>query len=213
MHSPNYLMSHGPDPKRYVLFLFALLLISLIPAFARISDENSSSTQARGLVKFTDVGGKSYSLQASPERMALVLIFVTTDCPIANSYQPLLARLHKEFQNRGFEFLLIHEGPDQTPEKLKEHAKDYAVLFPVVMDADHAIARQVGATKTPEVFVIGRDGALVYQGRIDDLHQGFGKKRAAATRDDLRLALRELDAGTSISIPKTEAVGCSIPLK
>ena len=97
MHSPNYLMSHGPDPKRYVLFLFALLLISLIPAFARISDENSSSTQARGLVKFTDVGGKSYSLQASPERMALVLIFVTTDCPIANSYQPMLARLHKEF--------------------------------------------------------------------------------------------------------------------
>ncbi len=210
-HSVNYLMSHGRNPKRYVLF--ALLMISLIPAFARTADEKSSSVQDRGLVKFTDVGGKSYSLRASPEHKALVLIFVTTDCPIANSYQPLLARLHKEFQNRGFEFLLIHEGPDQTLEKLKEHAKDYAVPFSVVMDADHAIARQVGATKTPEVFVIGRDGTLVYQGRIDDLHQGFGKKRAAATREDLRIALRELDAGEDIRVPKTEAVGCSIPPK
>jgi len=209
--SANYLTSHGRNHSRYVLV--ALLLISLIPALARTADEKSSSAQARGLVKFTDVGGKSYSLQASPEHKALVLTFVTTDCPIANSYQPLLARLHKEFQNRGFEFLLIHEGPDQTPEKLKEHSKDYAVPFSVVMDADHAIARQVRAIKTPEVFVIGRDGAIVYQGRIDDLHQGFGKKRAAATREDLRIALRELDAGEDIRVPKTEAVGCSIPLK
>ncbi len=207
----NYLTSQSRSPKRCVLF--ALLLISVNPALARTADEKSSSAQAQGNLKFSDLEGKSYAIKSSANHKALVLIFVTTDCPIANSYQPLLARLHKEFQNRGFEFLLIHEGPDQTPEKLREHAKDYAVPFSIVMDADHAIARQVGATKTPEVFVFAKDGAILYQGRVDDLHQGFGKKRAAVTREDLRIALRELDAGEDIRVPKTEAVGCSIPLK
>ena len=46
------------------------------------------------------------------------------------------------------------------------------------MDAEHTIARKVGATKTPEVFVVGRDGAILYQGRIDNLYQGFGKALA-----------------------------------
>ena len=63
------------------------------------------------------------------------------------------------------------------------------------------------------MFVFGNDGAILYQGRIDDLHQGFGKKRAAVSREDLRIALRELDSGEIICVPKTEAVGCSIQLK
>jgi len=144
---------------------------------------------------------------------ALVLIFVTADCLIANSYQPLLARLHKEFQSKGFEFVLIHEGPNQSPNKLKEHSKEYSVPFSIVMDAEHTIARKVGATKTPEVFVVGRDGPVLYQGRIDNLYQGFGKKRTTVTREDLRIALSQLDSGKSISIPKTDAVGCSIQLR
>ena len=69
----------------------------------------------------------------------------------------------------------------------------------------------MGATKSPEVVVVGRDGKVEYQGRIDDLHQGFGKKRATVTREDLRIALNELDSGNRVSIPKTDAVGCSIP--
>lgn len=81
------------------------------------------------------------------------------------------------------------------------------------MDAEHSIARRAGATKTPEVFVFDGDGAILYQGRIDNLHQGFGKKRAAVSREDLRIALREMDSGASISVPRTETVGCSIQLK
>ena len=34
-----------------------------------------------------------------------------------------------------------------------------------------------------------------------------------AIADNLRIALRELDAGEDIRVPKTVAVGCSIPLK
>ena len=160
--------------------------------------------------EFTDVDGEKHSLDCRVDQRALVLVFVTTDCPIANSYQPLLTKLQQEYRSKGFQFVLVHEGLDQTPEKLRTHAKEYGVTCPIVMDEDHAIARRLVATKTPEVVVVGRDRRVVYQGRIDDLHQGFGKKRAAVTREDLRIALNELATGKSISVPKTEAVGCSI---
>ena len=153
-----------------------------------------------------------HSIKSSQDRRALVLVFVTTDCPIANSYQPLLSKLHQEYQGKGFQFVLVHEGPEQTPEKLRLHGKEYGVAFPIVMDADHSVARKLNATKTPEVVIVGREGSIVHQGRIDDLHQGFGKKRAVVTREDLRIALNELDSDESVSVPKTEAVGCSIPL-
>ena len=215
----------------YTFLFISLLLATFVTTNAKCSDNTAKPSLVSEKLGFSDVEGKSYTFEArqeprtpdeiasnskrkaSAERKALVLIFVTTDCPIANSYQPLLARLHKEFQSKGFEFVLIHEGPNQSPNKLKEHAKEYSVPFSIVMDAEHAIARKVGATITPEVFVVGPDGAILYQGRIDNLYQGFGKKRATVTREDLRIALSELDSGKSVSITKTDAVGCLIQLK
>jgi peroxiredoxin len=181
--------------------LLSLLLIMALTASGLCREELS----------FSDVDGKQFSLKAPADHRALVLIFVTTDCPIANSYQPKLAKLYTEFWKQGFEFLLIHEGPSQSPEKLKKHSQEYSVPFSVVMDPDHSIARRVGARMTPEAFVLSRDGVILYQGRIDDLHPRFGKKRSSVSREDLRLALLEVVSGNSVSVPKTDAVGCSIP--
>ena len=208
--------SSNPHPKlSHFGILLCLLLVTANPTNSHSADDKPTlpSSLFGDTPYFSDLDGKSYTLKAAIKQRALVLIFVTTDCPIANGYQPLLARLHKEFQNKGFEFALIHEGPNQTPEKLREHSAEYSVPFSVVMDAEHSIARRAGATKTPEVFVFDGDGAILYQGRIDNLHQGFGKKRAAVSREDLRIALREMDSGASISVPRTETVGCSIQLK
>ena len=197
-------LSQGSDRLTWSV----LFLILLLPNISRATDDSV------GLgFRFSDINGKSYTLSAPAECQALVVIFVTTDCPIANSYQPALARMYQEFHKKGFEFALVHEGPDQSIDQLKEHSKEYAVPFSVVMDVDHSVARAVKATKTPEVFVFGKAGEVHYQGRIDNLHQALGKKRAKATRDDLQIALMELESGKPISVPKTEAVGCSIQLK
>ena len=188
-------------------------LIAMLLQVAWSADEPVKTESSHHELRFTDLNDKSYTFKAPVGSRALVLIFVTTDCPIANSYQPTLARLYEEFHRTGFEFVMVHEGLDQSIDKLKQHSKEYAVPFSVVMDGDHSIARRASATKTPEVFVIGREGEVCYQGRIDNVYQAFGKKRATATRDDLRIALTELDSGESVSVPKTDAVGCSIQLK
>ena len=164
-------------------------------------------------VELTDIQGKKISIDALQDRQALVMIFVTTDCPIANSYHPKLARLYREFQSQGIVFVLVHEGPNQSKEKLAKHAHEYSVPYPIVMDSDHLIANRWNVSKTPEALVLDKSDATLYQGRIDDMYQGFGKKRIHPTREDLCIALSEIVVGKEVSEPKTDVVGCSIAKK
>ena len=41
----------------------------------------------------------------------LVLIFIRTDCPIANRYAPELQNLFERYGSRGFDFKLIYAEP------------------------------------------------------------------------------------------------------
>ena len=110
-----------------------------------------------GLLRLFDRNrdGKTHSFDSQVDQRALVFVFVTTDCPIANSYQPLLAKLQQEYKSKGFQFVIVHEGPGQTLEKLRTHAKEFGVDFPMVMDADHAIARKLEPRKRPRRWSLG----------------------------------------------------------
>ncbi len=187
-----------------------LLLVLLVNGFAFGDDTIDSNLLP---FEFVDVHGKKVSTRDLSNHQAMVLAFVTTDCPIANSYQPALARMYQEFQKKGFVFVLVHEGPEQAKETIENHTREYAVPFFVALDPEHSIAHKFGAKTTPEVCVLNKKGERLYLGRIDDLHQGFGKKRFAATREDLKIALMEIASGAQVSVPTTTAVGCLIPSK
>jgi len=189
------------------------LFLALFAKAASFADDTMDSNLQASSFEIVDVHGKKISTRDLSDHQAMVLAFVTTDCPIANSYQPALARMYQAFQTKGFVFVLVHEGPDQTKEKIENHAREYAVPFFVALDPKHSIAQKLGATTTPEVCVLNKKGERLYLGRIDDLHPGFGKKRNAATRDDLKIALTEIARGAQVSVPTTGAVGCLIPLK
>jgi len=139
------------------------------------------------------------------------MIFVLTDCPIANSYLPEINRLHEEFATQGIELCIVQADPTTTAERARKHAAEYAIQPPVVLDADHVWARRAGATKTPEAVVFSPAGEILYRGRIDDRYVGLGQKRPAATTHDLGDALRAIVAGQAPPQPRTEAVGCYIP--
>jgi peroxiredoxin len=78
----------------------------------------------------------------------------------------------------------------------------------VILDADGTIARLYEAKTTPHMFVIDASGAIVYMGAIDD--QPSARSDPKTARNYLRLALNELAAGRSVSIPATQPYGCSI---
>ena len=99
-----------------------LFLVLLANGFA-FGDDTIDSNLSPLPFEFVDVHGKKVSTRDLSNNQAMVLVFVTTDCPIANSYQPALARMYQEFQKKGFVFVLVHEGPEQTKEIIANHTR------------------------------------------------------------------------------------------
>jgi hypothetical protein len=150
-------------------------------------------------------------LAQTDERVATVLIFITDDCPIANSYAPQINSLVTDFTPRGVSFFLVQVDPMLTDAEAQKHAADFSFTCPVLMDREHLLVKAANAGVTPEATVISSKSEIAYRGRIDDRYIDFGKKRLAASREDLRVALDELLAGESVTVSRTKAIGCFIP--
>jgi thiol-disulfide isomerase/thioredoxin len=162
-------------------------------------------------VSLRDLDGKEQTPLAVTGAKAHVLFFLTTDCPIANAYAPAINAIVKEFAGRPVRFYAVQVDPDLTPEAARQHARDFGLRLPVVVDSKHQLVSAVGATRTPEVAVLAPGGKVVYRGLIDNRFPALGKKRPAPTRRDLRDALAAVLAGERVAVARTEAVGCSIP--
>ncbi len=192
--------------SQFLIAIYSALML-VLPSYAdEFANANPSSA-----MNLTDLHGKPITTKEIPANGALALVFVTTDCPIANSYQPTISKLSRDFQDRGVTLVLVHEGADQSQDKLEKHAAEYSVPCRLVSDPDHRIAHRLGVSITPEVCVLNNKAETLYQGSIDDLYPGFGKKRPKPTREHLKIALEEITTGAVVTESRTKAVGCSIP--
>ncbi len=139
---------------------------------------------------------------------AVVLLFIARDCPVSNSYAPEIKRIIARYMTQKVAFTLVYPDPDTSLAAARRHAKDYGYICPLLLDPAHRLVRRAGATVTPEAAVFAPSGKLLYRGRIDDLYLGFGQRRFAATRHDLRDALDAVLAGRPVPVPRTQAIGC-----
>ena len=160
-------------------------------------------------LSLVDPAGRAWPIR-DPEAKAVVLVFLSTDCPVSNRYAPELARLSREW-GRGVTVYGVHADPDVTPTQAARHATEYALPFPVLLDPTQRLARAAGVTQVPTAVVLSRDGTIRYRGRIDDRHTGVGKARAEPTRRDLAEAVAEVLAGKPVAVPRTAVVGCNMP--
>lgn len=139
-----------------------------------------------------------------------VLVFTSTECPIANSYAPRLLELAARWRGSDVEIVLVHVEPDANAVDLRRHATDYALPFPIVHDREQRLCAPFGIEVTPQCVVLVRDG-LAYLGRIDDRWRGRGQDSQTASTHDLRDAVDALLQGRPPAVARTEAVGCRLP--
>ena len=145
------------------------------PHFNLIEREPSSREPS-----FREVSGTEPSFPIGPapgEQKAMVILFLAPDCPISNAYAPEIGRLIDDYGPRGVAFRVVHSDPRVTEDAARQHAKDFNLRCPVVLDPKHELADAAGATVTPEAAVFAGEGKRVYLGRIDDLFYSFGKRR------------------------------------
>jgi peroxiredoxin/mono/diheme cytochrome c family protein len=156
-----------------------------------------------------DAQGVRHTLSTHAAGKPVVIAFLGADCPLANRYATRLGDLAREYQPRGVAFLGIDSNQQDALARLAQMAKAHRLDFPLLKDPGNVVADQLGAARTPEVFVLDAGRVVRYRGRIDDQF-GVGFARPRPTRRDLAEALDELLAGKPVSTPVTEAPGCRI---
>ena len=157
---------------------------------------------------FEDLGGTIRHPLNPGNKIASVLIFYWHDCPVCNSYAPEINRIYGSHTN--FAFYVVQVDPDLTVSDAKKHAREYGLQPPILLDARHQLVKKLNATVTPQAVVVGRDGKVLYRGRIDDLYAALAKRRSAARQHDLVAALDDVEAGRAVKNKETKAIGCII---
>lgn len=155
-------------------------------------------------------GRATNPLAPAPGIAATVLIFTTTDCPIANRYAPEIRRLADVYESRGVRFALVFPVRGDTSEIIRAHLQKFGYALTAVRDTSQELVRLTGAEVTPEAVLTDARGRLVYRGRIDDRYVDFGLDRREPTSRDLERAIQDLLAGRPVAIPRTQAVGCML---
>jgi peroxiredoxin len=156
-----------------------------------------------------DIHRRPRSLEVFKDKKAFVVIFMDTECPIANLYLPTAIELHQRYAGKGVQFLAINSSGQDSFATVSAHAQERSVPFPVLKDFDQRVADAFGAQRTPEAFLLDADRVIRYHGRIDDQY-GVGVRRDKPARRDLEEAINELLAGEPITMPSSEVSGCPI---
>jgi len=198
-----------------IMKLGSLLLVTILTLDSGRAGAAKTDPPPRLDFSLLDTDGIVHSLRANPERTALVLIFISTECPIANGYIP---ELNRQFAAvRGAEakigFYGVISSPATSRAGAAKHAAEFKIDFPLLFDASGELAAALRPTHTPEAFVVDREGQLAYRGRIDDLYPDLGKKRASATCHDLADAVAAVAAGRPVAVRETEPIGCFLEMK
>ena len=157
-----------------------------------------------------DTEGATHSTTEWTRARAVVLFFVTTDCPLSNGYAPEMNRIEQTYAPRGVLFYAVQGDTTIPDSEVRQHAHEYGYRFPALLDPRQILARHTGATVTPEAVVLSAEGEVLYLGRIDNKVEDFGKTRIEATEFDLRDALDAVLAGRVVPHPRTRALGCAI---
>ncbi|MEO7143859.1 MAG: redoxin domain-containing protein [Bryobacteraceae bacterium] len=161
----------------------------------------------------TDTAAQVHTPAEWTAKRAVVLFFVTTDCPLSNGYVPEMNRVERDYAPRGVAVYAVQGDATIPDDEVRRHAKEFGYGFPYLIDPRESLASFTGATTTPESAVLAPTGALLYLGRIDNKVEDFGKQRLEATEFDLRGALDAVLAGKPVPHSRTRAIGCAITRK
>lgn len=156
--------------------------------------------------KLKDPDGKEYKLSdALSKSNYIVVMFWSVQCPFVQAYTDRINTLANEYSSKGITFWAVNANSTESMNEVKAHAREKGYPFPVLKDANNVVADMLGATRTPEVFLIDKDREIVYHGRIDD-----NREEDKVTTSDLRHALDDVLAGNDVTIKSTKSFGCSI---
>lgn len=187
------------------------VVFSLILAIFAFSLDSFAFTKGPGDkvedFSISNYDGKSYNLADALKNSGagVIVMFWSSECPFVQPYNDRINDYVKEYTEKGFTVWAINSNNTESVDAVKEHAVSKGYPFPMLKDNNNVVADIFGSTRTPEVFVIGKDQTVLYHGRISD-----NKSAAEQSTHDLKNAVDEISSGKDVSVKETKSFGCGI---
>ena len=142
----------------------------------------------------------------------VILEWTNPDCPIFQRVYKakIMQGVYNDYKDRGIVWLGVNSTNYMKNDDNKKWATAQGVSWDILNDAPGTVGHAYGATNTPHMFIIGKDGNLVYKGAIDNDPDG---DRKDGKINYVRQALDEVLASKPVSVPETKAYGCSVKYK
>jgi len=198
--------------KQYAVFLVLASFVIIALAAVAGSGRNTNDLPAPPAIgtmiddfKLPDADGAEHSLRSLTGKNGAVILFVATKCPVSNAYNDRMEKLAQNYKAKGINVIGINSNNTEPASEVKSHAGEKHLTFTILKDDSNKIADRLGATRTPEAYVIDASGKLVYHGRIDN-----SQNTANITANDLREALDEMLGGKPVTKTGGAAFGCTI---
>ena len=194
--------------KSVVMFLFLFSVITF-------SQEAKLNEQAPNF-KLMDSNGKEHSLSDFKGKL-VVLEWINYECPFVKKHYDSknMQALQEKYTKQGLIWLTICSSAESkqgnfTNDEINRRSKKHGAKFTAyLVDSDGKVGKMYGAKTTPHMYIINKDGKLVYAGGIDD--------KASTDLEDIKgaknyvsLALDELLAGKNVSVQSSKPYGCSV---
>jgi len=204
---------------RVYVFLLSLFSVGVVGAIAVVSREAPDFSAQ-------DINGQECSL-SSYRGQIVVLEWTNANCPYVkkqysketNSGVGNMQTMQRQFTapSVGVAWIMIdsstpgsqgYTGPEEWKSTLASWGANPTAL---IVDESGEIARLFGAVRTPEVFVIGKDGTLLYRGAVDSLRGTDPSEiERASNLPWLKHAVENAIRERRVIPPETIPYGCPI---
>jgi peroxiredoxin len=163
------------------------------------------------------ISGKPISL-ADFKGKIVVLEWNNFDCPFVKKFYDsnVMQELQKNARRGDVVWITVNSSAPGKQGHLADSAAVKAALAErkadpaaYLIDADGTIGKAYGASTTPQMFVIAKDGTLAYQGAIDSIADADAASIDKAT-NYVTAAIDALKSGKPVNPGTTQPYGCSV---
>jgi peroxiredoxin len=194
----------------YFTLCFALLLSSFI---ARPTAEGYKVGDKATDFKLKNIDGKMVSLADNKAAKGYIVVFTCNTCPFAKAYESRIVDLNTKYAPKGYPVVAINPNdPAVAPGDSYADMQKKKYAFPYLVDESQQVAKTYGATRTPHLYVLTRQGndfVVSYIGAIDDNSEDAKLVKTKYVEN----AMTEILAGKPATTNSTKAIGCTIKWK
>ena len=197
---------------KFMLILFLFMSAAVLPQQAKLNETAPEFT-------LKDSFGKEHSL-ANFKGKIVVLEWINFECPFVKKHynSKNMQKLQAKYSKDGIVWLAICSSAQGkqgnfSNEEINDRTKKLDAKYAAyLIDEDGKVGKMYGAKTTPHMYVIEKNGMLVYAGGIDD-KPTTDVDDIETSKNYVSSALNEILKGKEVSIQSSAPYGCSVKYK